>query len=91
MVLLLDEPTRGIDVGAKKDVYELMAAWTAAGLAIVLITSELSELLAMSDRVLVMREGAVVGEFSRDEADLESVLHLAMGAAHDQKGAPLHA
>lgn len=78
-ILLLDEPTRGVDVGAKHEIYELMNAWTSAGIAIVLITSEMSELLAMSDRIMVMHRGKITAEFSRESATQEKILHAAMG------------
>jgi len=78
-ILLLDEPTRGIDVGAKHDIYQLMNEWTARGIAILLITSEMPELLAMSDRILVMHRGRITSELSRDEASAERVLSAAMG------------
>jgi ABC-type sugar transport system ATPase subunit len=77
-VLLLDEPTRGIDVGAKHDIYEQMNQLAAAGIAIVLITSELRELLAMSDRILVMSRGRITAELTREEATQESVMAAAM-------------
>jgi ABC-type sugar transport system ATPase subunit len=77
-VLLLDEPTRGVDVGAKHDIYELMNAWTAQGMAILLITSEMPELLAMSDRIVVMHRGRIAGEFGRG-ASQEEILRAAMG------------
>ena len=78
-VLLLDEPTRGVDVGAKQEIYELMNQWTNEGLAIVLITSEMPELLAMSDRILVMHRGKVTAEFSREQATQEKILSAALG------------
>ncbi|MBN1489400.1 MAG: sugar ABC transporter ATP-binding protein [Phycisphaerae bacterium] len=78
MLLLLDEPTRGIDVGAKADIYELMNRWTAAGLGILLITSELPELLAMSDRIVVMAHGRLTAELSRKEATQERVMAAAV-------------
>ena len=78
-VLLLDEPTRGVDVGAKHEIYELMNGWTAEGIAIVLITSEMQELLAMSDRIVVMHRGRAVAELSGEEATQEKVLRAAMG------------
>jgi ribose transport system ATP-binding protein len=78
-VLLLDEPTLGVDVGAKHDIYDLMNHWTSEGLAILLITSELPELLAMSDRILVMHRGRITAEFTRDEATQEKIVHSAMG------------
>lgn len=78
-VLLLDEPTRGVDIGAKHEIYELMNKWTAEGIAILLITSEMPELLAMSDRIIAMHRGRAVAEFSREEATQEKVLRAAMG------------
>jgi ABC-type sugar transport system ATPase subunit len=80
-VLLLDEPTRGVDVGAKHDMYALMNQWTAAGMALVLITSEMPELLAMADRILVMHRGTVTAEFARAAATQEAILHAAMGGS----------
>ncbi len=78
-VVLLDEPTRGIDVGAKVDVYVLINQLTAEGKAVVLVSSELPELLGMSDRVLVLHEGTVTGEFDRASVSPEKVLAAAMG------------
>jgi ribose transport system ATP-binding protein len=83
-LLLLDEPTRGVDVGAKRDVYQLMNELTAQGIAILLITSELPELLAMSDRILVMHRGRLVAEFSRQEATADRVLEAAMGRSREE-------
>jgi len=80
-VLLLDEPTRGIDVGAKADVYTLLNELTAAGLGILLITSELPELLALADRILVLHRGRIVVELPRHAATQERILHAAMGGA----------
>ncbi len=78
-VLLLDEPTLGVDVGAKHEIYNLMNSLTAKGLAILLVTSELPELLAMSDRLLVLHRGRVQAELSREEATQEKVIRAAMG------------
>jgi ABC-type sugar transport system ATPase subunit len=78
-VLLLDEPTRGIDVGSKHEIYQLMNEWTAEGIAIILITSEMPELLAMSDRIAVMHRGQKTAEFTRAEATPELILEVAMG------------
>jgi len=80
-VLLLDEPTRGIDVGAKADIYALMREWVADGIAILLITSEMEELLALSDRVLVMHRGRMAAELAGADATKERVLAAAMGHA----------
>jgi ABC-type sugar transport system ATPase subunit len=77
-VLLLDEPTRGIDIGAKREIYALMEEWKAAGRAIVIITSELPELLLLADRILVMHRGRMTAEMSRDEATAERVIQAAM-------------
>jgi ABC-type sugar transport system ATPase subunit len=77
-VLLLDEPTRGIDVGAKAEVHELMNQLAADGSALLVVSSELPELLAMCDRILVLCEGRVTGEFSRAEATQERILDAAM-------------
>ncbi|MFC1640253.1 ATP-binding cassette domain-containing protein, partial [Gemmatimonadota bacterium] len=78
-VLLLDEPTRGVDVGAKADIYVLMRAWVGRGMSILLITSEMEELLALSDRILVMHGGQLAAEFSHESASKEVVLAAAMG------------
>src|ERR671919_534382 len=80
-VLILDEPTRGIDVGAKAEVHHIIDDLARSGMAIVLISSELPEVLGMSDRVLVMREGRLRGVFDRSEATQEHVIRAAMGAA----------
>lgn len=78
-VLLLAEPTRGIDVGAKVEMYRLMVALAQRGVAIVMISSEMAEILGMSDRILVMHEGRVTGQFRRSEATQESILASATG------------
>ena len=76
-ILLLDEPTRGIDIGTKAAVHGLMSKLAAEGLSILIISSELPEILGMSDRVIVMREGHVTGEFSRAEATQEKIISAA--------------
>jgi ribose transport system ATP-binding protein len=78
-VLIFDEPTRGIDVGAKVDIYELMNELAANGVGIIMISSELPEILGMSDRILVMSGGRVAREFSSGEATQEEVLGAALG------------
>jgi ribose transport system ATP-binding protein len=80
-VLLLEEPTRGIDIGAKSEIYSLMRGWSSAGMAILLVSTELPELLLVSDRVLALHRGAVTAEFARGEATPEAVLAAAMGSA----------
>ena len=76
-ILLLDEPTRGIDIGAKQEVYTLMEDLARAGMAILFVSSELEEILGMSDRTLVMHEGEISGELNRDELSEEAVMRLA--------------
>ncbi|HJR05767.1 MAG TPA: ATP-binding cassette domain-containing protein [Pyrinomonadaceae bacterium] len=80
-VLFLDEPTRGIDVGAKQEIYAQINALAKSGLAIVLVSSELPEVLGLSDRVLVLHEGRVTGEFTRQSATPEKVMACATGHA----------
>jgi ABC-type sugar transport system ATPase subunit len=83
-VLLCDEPTRGIDVGARAEIYEQLHALAAEGLAILVVSSDLPEVLGLCDRILVMAGGALTGSLARDEASEEAVLHLATprGSAH---------
>jgi inositol transport system ATP-binding protein len=78
-LLILDEPTRGIDVGAKSEIYRLMTEFVRSGKAIIMISSELPEVLGMSDRILVMHEGDKIGELSRAEASQEKILQMATG------------
>jgi ABC-type sugar transport system ATPase subunit len=80
-VLILDEPTRGVDVGAKVDIYHIINDLAANGVGILFISSELPEILGMSDRALVMREGCLVGEFTRAQASEEKLLACAAGVA----------
>ncbi len=80
-VIILDEPTRGIDVSAKFEMYQLIRNLAQRGAAILLISSELPEILGLSDRILVMHRGRIVGEFSREEATEEKVLALATGGS----------
>ncbi|MEU3053713.1 sugar ABC transporter ATP-binding protein [Streptomyces griseus] len=77
-VLILDEPTRGIDVGAKAEIYQIIADLAAEGVALLVISSELTELLGLADRVVVMQQGRITGELSHEEATEESILALAM-------------
>ena len=73
-VLLLDEPTRGIDVGAKSEIFQIMSRLASEGFGIIFVSSELKEVLAMSDRILVLSKGAITAEFSRDEATEEKLV-----------------
>jgi ABC-type sugar transport system ATPase subunit len=76
-VLLLDEPTRGVDVATKVEIYQIIRSLAEQGMAVLLISSEMPEILGMSDRILVMREGRLVGELARDQATEENLLALA--------------
>jgi len=79
-ILILDEPTRGVDVGAKSEIYRMMNQMAQQGVAILMISSELPEVVGMSDRVYVMREGTVAGELTGDEVTQENIMTLATGA-----------
>ena len=78
-VLILDEPTQGVDVAAKSELHRLIREQVARGLAVLMISSELPEILAMSDRILVLRRGQIAGTLTRQEANAERVLALALG------------
>ncbi|MFD5642392.1 ATP-binding cassette domain-containing protein, partial [Streptomyces anulatus] len=85
-VLILDEPTRGIDVGAKVEIYQLINELTASGHAVLMISSDLPEVLGMSDRVLVMAQGRIAGELPADEATQDAVMALAVGTPTTTRG-----
>ncbi|WP_410772154.1 sugar ABC transporter ATP-binding protein [Fontibacillus sp. BL9] len=78
-LLILDEPTRGVDVGAKREIYQLMNELTDHGVAIIMVSSELPEVLGMSDRIVVVHEGVITGELSKEEATQEKIMKLATG------------
>lgn len=78
-ILIVDEPTRGIDIGAKAEVHALLRRVAEKGVGIIMISSDLPEVLAVSDRIIVLKEGRISGELSRDEADQERVMELATG------------
>lgn len=78
-ILLLDEPTRGVDVGAKKEIYELINQYKEEGMSIIMISSEIPEILGMSDRILVMHEGKITGILDIDEANQQNIMSLAVG------------
>jgi ABC-type sugar transport system ATPase subunit len=80
-ILFLDEPTRGIDVGAKVEIYNIMNDLVDLGVCVVMVSSELPEVLGMSDRIVVIHEGRITGSFSREEATQEKVMHSATGGA----------
>jgi ABC-type sugar transport system ATPase subunit len=77
-VLILDEPTRGIDVGAKAEIYTLIDELAGAGMGVLMISSELSEVLGLADRILVMQNGRITGELTADEATERAIMELAM-------------
>lgn len=83
-IIIFDEPTRGIDVGAKVEIYKLMNELVRQGIGVIMISSELPEILGMSDRIIVMHEGRISGELSGAEATQEKILHLATGGGTDQ-------
>lgn len=78
-VLILDEPTRGVDVGAKREIYQLMNELAARGVAIIMVSSDLPEVLGVSDRIIVVHEGNIVGELNKAEATEEKIMSLATG------------
>src|SRR5699024_5407617 len=86
-VLLLDEPTRGGDTGAKKEIYSIMNELRENGVAIVMISSELPDVLGISDRIMVLHEGNVTRKLMREEADQEKIMLAATGRYHDEEQA----
>jgi ribose transport system ATP-binding protein len=82
-ILLLDEPTRGIDVGAKQEIYQLMEKLAKEGLAVLFVSSEMEEIMGMSDRTIVLHEGRITGELQRSELSEESIMQLATGNANN--------
>jgi ABC-type sugar transport system ATPase subunit len=85
-LLILDEPTRGIDIGTKYELYKLIDSFTQRGKGVLLVSSELPEILALADRILVMRNGAIVAELSHDEASEEIILSYALGELERENG-----
>lgn len=79
-ILILDEPTRGIDVGAKAEIHHQISQLAQQGIAIILVSSELQEVMGMSDRILVMSNGSIVGEHLRENADSEQIMREAFGS-----------
>ncbi len=82
-IFIFDEPTRGIDVGAKTEIYQLMNQLVAKGVAIIMISSEMPEILGMSDRILIMRNGRIAGELSDTDASQEKIMNHALGEAYE--------
>jgi ribose transport system ATP-binding protein len=83
-LLILDEPTRGVDVGAKTEIYALMDQLAGQGVAVLMISSDLEEILGMSDRVLVMHQGSVTGNLAREQLSEEAIMHLATGGTSER-------
>ena len=83
-ILILDEPTRGIDVGAKAEIHALMSKLAQQGVGILMISSDLPEILGVSDRILVMHEGQISAEFARGEATQDAIMLAATGAVEDE-------
>jgi len=81
----MDEPTRGVDVGAKMEIYTLMRKMADQGVAVVMISSELPEVLGMSDRIMVIREGYLAGELERTDATEEKIMAMATGTVMEVK------
>lgn len=86
-LLIVDEPTKGVDVGAKSDIYKLLRELAATGVGIIMISSDLPEILGVTDRIIVMKNGSIAGELDRREANEEKVIALAAGVGTNQKGA----
>jgi ABC-type sugar transport system ATPase subunit len=80
-VLILDEPTRGIDVGSKSEIHRLISGLANRGLAVIMVSSEMPEILGMSDRILAIRSGSLVGEFKRGEVSQEELTKHLFGAS----------
>ena len=78
-VMIFDEPTRGIDIGAKSEIYRLMRGLADSGVAVLMISSDMEEVIGVSDRVAVMHEGSISGVLNRDQFSEENILHLAVG------------
>lgn len=79
--MILDEPTRGVDVGAKVEMYKIINQLAEEGKAIIIVSSEMPEIIGMSDRVLVMREGEIMGELSKEELTEQNLIRLSMGVS----------
>ena len=85
-VVIMDEPTKGIDVGAKKEIYEIMGQLAKKGFGIIMISSEMPEIIGMSDRIFVMCNGKVSGCLQRSEVTQERILELSMEKSDSKKG-----
>ena len=79
----MDEPTRGIDIGAKSEIYALMSKMTEQGMSIIMISSEMSEVMQVSDRILVMHEGSISGELTAEEVTINNIMQAAFGCVKE--------
>lgn len=86
-IIILDEPTRGIDVGAKAEIYKIINDLKMSGTAVIVISSELPELLGICDRIYVMHDGTINGEFSKEEATESGIMQYAFGVVEEKKDA----
>jgi ribose transport system ATP-binding protein len=82
-ILILDEPTRGVDVGAKKEIYDLINELKKHGMSILMISSEMVEVIGLSDRIMVMHENSVTGVFTAEDASQEKIMRCAVGLKED--------
>jgi len=82
-VIILDEPTKGIDIGSKAAVHEFMSELAAQGLSVIMVSSEIPEIIGMSDRVIVMRDGRIAAELTKDEVSPETLVRHAAGITSD--------
>ena len=82
-ILIMDEPTRGIDIGAKSEIYALMRKMTEQGMSIIMISSEMSEVMQVSDRILVMHEGSISGELTAEEVTRNNIMQAAFGGVNE--------
>jgi ribose transport system ATP-binding protein len=87
-ILILDEPTRGVDVNTKKEIYHFVQSMTEQGLAVVVISSDMEELIGLAHRVLVMREGRIQGELQQQDLNEEKIMFLAAGLHGEAASAP---
>ena len=84
-IFIMDEPTRGLDVGAKLEVYNIINNLVSEGKAVIMVSSELPEVMGMSDRIIVMQEGYMAGEFKRDEVEREAIMMAASGGEQNDR------
>jgi rhamnose transport system ATP-binding protein len=90
-IIILDEPTKGVDVGAKSAIYEIISNLAAQGYGVIMVSSEMPEVISMSDRILVMREGRITAEIQAKQATQEAILEAAMASKEPTDGQSLEA